>query len=372
MRAATFIGLLALWEFLGCGDDTQPNAMPPDAGASQDGPDGNVDAPAGMTCDPLRADCPESQPFCNYAIDNSGNRCDTFCLAQCTESPFHTVPSDCTLGNAPNNCQSDRPYCCRRPDQQVKVCSDHPLAGWYCCGAEPHIDGGVSPDFTGMVMVPAGQFWMGCNSAIQAQCDQRPAELPYHIVTLAAFAIDKTEVSQADYKSCMDAGPCSAPARGFDPQTHGSFPVANVLWSQARDYCRWKRKRLPTEAEWEKAARGTDGRVYPWGNAQPSCPGGLCCCSTTPEAVGTYPSGASPYGALDMSGNVREWVADPYDANYYVTATAIDPPGPACGTLRVLRGGGANEGGVALETSYRSAPGWGPDAIVGFRCVASQ
>ena len=190
-----------------------------------------------------------------------------------------------------------------------------------------------------MVTVPAGDFTMGSNDD-----DSKPA----HQVYLNAFSIDKYEVTNAQYKQCVDAGKCSPPAKSesrtrnwyYGVPKYNNYPVIYVSWDDAKRYCAWAGKRLPTEAEWEKAARGTDGRIYPWGNSFDarklnSSEGGKG--DTT--AVGSYPDGASPYGALDMAGNVSEWVADRYDENYYANSPRNNPPGPSSGLGHVQRGG---------------------------------
>jgi formylglycine-generating enzyme required for sulfatase activity len=192
-----------------------------------------------------------------------------------------------------------------------------------------------------LVFVPAGEFTMGSD-------DGNSDEQPAHTVYLDAFAIDRTEVTNAQYARCVQAGACRPPgssssytrANYFADPRYADHPVIYVSWDDARAYCAWAGRRLPTEAEWEKAARGTDGRTYPWGdewdaskaNTSEAGPG-----DTTP--VGAYPQGASPYGALDMAGNVWEWVADWYGEDYYRESPGENPLGPASGTNRVVRGG---------------------------------
>ena len=234
----------------------------------------------------------------------------------------------------------------------------------------------------GMVQlyVPAGEFGMGSDSAA-------PDQAPYHIVTLAAFWIDQTEVTVAQYIQCVKAGVCTPPvnlgsltrAAYFDDAQYLGYPVIFINWVQARDYCEWTGRRLPTEAEWEKAARGTDARLYPWGNEPPDLKRlnfGESGFKDT-VAVGQYPDGASPYGALDMAGNVSEWVADFYDPAYYAVSPADNPLGPAqtgCpqGPCRPLRGGNWNSRPEEVTTSARLF--YGPndtrDAF-GFRCAQS-
>jgi formylglycine-generating enzyme required for sulfatase activity len=221
----------------------------------------------------------------------------------------------------------------------------------------------------GMVAIPAGAFLMGCNDAVDGDCsaDERPS----HQVTLAAFQIDATEVTRAAYKDCADAAACPSTADFDISAGQAQKPVTSVSWDGAQAYCVFAGKRLPSEAEWEKAARGTDGRKYPWGNGAPSCTltnmgggGGAA------EPVGSHPTGSSPSGALDMAGNVMEWVADWYGASYYAASPAADPTGPATGTERIYRGGGFLGGPLPLRTSSRYATA--PDTPLnygGFRCA---
>ena len=184
-----------------------------------------------------------------------------------------------------------------------------------------------------MVLVPAGEFLMGS----EGWYDTKPA----HQVYLDAFYIDTYEVTNALYQKFAQTTGRQAPPYWKDVKYNSpNQPVVGVTWDDAAAYCHWAHKRLPTEAEWEKAARGTDGRTYPWGNqwdkARANSAGGG---PGRPTPVGSYEGGKSPYGVYDMAGNVWEWVADWYDVNYYQTSPNRNPRGPETGNTRVLRGG---------------------------------
>jgi formylglycine-generating enzyme required for sulfatase activity len=239
-----------------------------------------------------------------------------------------------------------------------------------------------------MVHVPAGEFLMGSTNA---DSDAESDEKPQHTVYLDAFWIDRTEVTRSQYRKCVEAGVCGAPTTcGWGDPTHGGtstadYPVVCVNWSGARAYCKWAGARLPTEAEWEKAARGTDGRVYPWGNSFDGSRLNFCdqnCEYDRRDAtandghvrtapVGSYPSGVSPCGALDMAGNVREWVNDWHDGGYYAQSPARNPPGPDLGEYRVIRGGSwlAIRRDVRSADRFRFRPTYA-DWDLGFRCAA--
>ena len=171
-----------------------------------------------------------------------------------------------------------------------------------------------------MVFVSAGEFFMGCNEERDTECDKD--EKPGRMVNVPAFFIDKTEVTVVDYRRCVKAGRCSdSGLSAYDSCNWGkenrdNHPINCTVWNQAKAFCQWKGKRLPTEAEWERAARGKDGRKYPWGNqweAKTANTVGVEDGFVETAPVGSYLAGASPYGALDMAGNVWEWTADWYD-----------------------------------------------------------
>ncbi len=223
----------------------------------------------------------------------------------------------------------------------------------------------------GMVTVPAGPFWMGCNDAVDSEC--KPDEKPYHEVTLSAFEIDRTEVPYSEYQKCVDAGACTHTP--CVPST-ADEPAVCVFAEGADEYCAWVGKRLPTEAEWEKAARGDDGRKYPWGNQEPDCTlANDAACGEKAMPVDSLPAGASPYGALNMSGNVSELVADCYSADYYANSPSVDPlaSGSDCALgARVRRGGNWHASSCPLRVSARCSAGQPEDYFVlGFRCAKS-
>ncbi|MFZ6027188.1 MAG: formylglycine-generating enzyme family protein [Chloroflexota bacterium] len=245
-------------------------------------------------------------------------------------------------------------------------------------------------DGANLVLIPAGEFIMGADSG---SLDFWGAEAPAHVVALDYYLIYQNEVTNAMYLSCVEAGSCSEPVTTTSrtrPEYFGAagfavYPVISVSYEQAASYCQWAGGRLPTEAEWEKAARGEDGRLYPWGNEAPDetrvnyCPVG---CPNMPEAeaaregspdtkpVGSFPAGASPYGVNDMAGNVLEWVADWFQADYYATSPLANPPGPIQGERRILRGGSWYSAPSALRSAARASET--PEQsfwTVGFRCV---
>lgn len=226
-----------------------------------------------------------------------------------------------------------------------------------------------------MVYVPAGEFLMG-----SPEGEGKDDERPQHHVYLDGFWIDRTEVTNGAYGKCIQAGTCREP---FWYREVGASapdqPVIGVNWNDALTYCQWSSTRLPTEAEWEKAARGTDGRRYPWGEQDASCKyavmdeQGDACGDNWAPAVGSRPSGASPYGALDTMGSVTEWVADWYAADYYADSPTQNPSGPAAGKNKIQRGGSYGSPLAympAAATRYWDNPLF-ENIDVGFRCAVS-
>jgi len=224
----------------------------------------------------------------------------------------------------------------------------------------------------GMAYIPAGTFMMGDADTLSDGAQ------PPHMVTLSAYCMDLTEVTVAAYRGCTATG-CSTPSTGgsFNWGVTGrdNHPINGVDWNQARAYCQWRGSDLPTEAQWEYAARGSDvaNHIYPWGNAAPAsqlCWSGVTGRSTTCP-VQSYPSGNSPFGLFDMAGNVWEWTLDFY-AGYPMSA-ASDPTGPTSGTNRVVRGAAWDyTNPVGMRAAYRF--GYGPtnrNNSIGVRCALS-
>jgi formylglycine-generating enzyme required for sulfatase activity len=231
------------------------------------------------------------------------------------------------------------------------------------------------------VLVSAGTFIMG---SYNGNADEKPV----HAVYLDAFNIDKYEVTNALYKICVEANACGFPKfensnlrpTYYGDQRFDQYPVIGVTWDMAKGYCEWRKARLPTEAEWEKAARGTKGREYPWGegidpthanyNAEndPNYAG-----DTSP--VDAYPNGVSQYGVFDMAGNVWEWTSDIYNADYYASLAlpVANPLGPDSGVYRVVKGGSWDSNGFDLRSARRN---WidpsKANIYIGFRCVRNQ
>jgi serine/threonine-protein kinase len=220
-----------------------------------------------------------------------------------------------------------------------------------------------------MVYVPEGEFEMGDD---EGELEVRPA----HTVALDGFWIDRTEVTNEQYGRCVQAGACASPASSgshtrdtyFGDGDYDNYPVILVGWHDAEEYCEWAGARLPTDAEWEYAARGPEGRKHPWGDSDPDCDkANYYRCVGDTAAVGSYPDSASWCGAYDLAWNVKEWVADWYGP--YDSGRQVNPTGPASGDLRVVRG---------RAWYYRSGPslpdrgGTEPDIsndIIGFRCA---
>ncbi len=250
-----------------------------------------------------------------------------------------------------------------------------------------------SADGMVQVYIPAGTFTMGGVDP-KASSDEKPA----HRVTMKDFWMDKVEVTNGMYALCVKAGTCRLPV-DFKSQTRSSyygnaeyndFPVVYVTWLEAKTYCEWSGGRLPTEAEWERAARGDDTRTYPWGDQVPNASwANFSNLIGDTTKVGSSPAGASPFGIFDMAGNVAEWVNDFYDPKYYASGLSANPSGPGGRTRffnHVVRGGTFQDVEADIRVSKRaSVLGSNPDALIdsvewlgtyspkiGFRCVSDN
>ncbi len=251
-----------------------------------------------------------------------------------------------------------------------------------------------SVDKMKMILIQGGSFQMGGLSDAAL-----PNEKPSHKVTLKGFWLDQTEVTNAQYAQCVASGPCEIPKElksatrsdYYKNPEYADYPVVFVTWNQAKAYCEWAGRRLPTEAEWEYAARGTDFREYPWGDDKPGeGTANFDYKNKDTVKVGSYPEGASPFGILDMAGNVWEWVADFYSPSYYEKSPAENPTGPdkagVHGLQMVLRGGSWADGWKELRVSNRGfalAQNLEADKLsdsyagvannrTGFRCAADE
>jgi formylglycine-generating enzyme required for sulfatase activity len=240
----------------------------------------------------------------------------------------------------------------------------------------------ASKDNMVQVYIPAGEFSMGLDGG-------NDNEKPMHTVYLDEYWIDQTEVTNAQYALCVAAGDCEKPmdlelqpSSLFIDKKLADHPVVFVDWNQAKAYCTWAERRLPTEAEWERAARGTDGRIYPWGvdfdgtkvnYCDVNCWGSWKDSSNndgygTTSPVGSFPDGASPYGALDMAGNAYEWVLDWF--SLYTSEYQNNPIGPVSGNEHVLRGGSWGDDRHHLRTVIRTdEPSDFRRDFIGFRCA---
>lgn len=249
-----------------------------------------------------------------------------------------------------------------------------------CAGALEHVVAAHplsnEPDPVPMVTIPAGSFLMGSPDG-----KGRVDESPQRTVYLDEYSIDQVEVTNERYLVFVKSTGHRNPPNPYNPGLLTSIegieqlPVVQTTWYDAKAYCSWARKRLPTEAEWEKAARGTDGRLYPWGNEPPTVERANFDREWEDEktlhAVGSLPDGDSPYGVKDMAGNAREWVADWYDAEYYQHAPARNPQGPhKKGVVRSIRGGSWHSPIPDITTSARGRGGFALQTHgTGFRCV---
>ncbi|MCA9620974.1 MAG: formylglycine-generating enzyme family protein, partial [Myxococcales bacterium] len=228
--------------------------------------------------------------------------------------------------------------------------------------------------------IPAGSFRMGCDDVRETDC--KSDTLPAREVTLRAFRINRREVTVAQYAHCADDEACTVEGLTSDPvqctwnaRRDNEQPLNCVSYEQAAAYCKWAGGALPTEAQWERVARGSDERRFPWGSEIPECSHAVLrdtqgpgCGRNKPWPGESRPRGVSPFGAQDMAGNLREWVADWFSPR--PTNESEDPTGPKSGTQRVVRGGGWQSEGASLSAYRREAADPEMRSIdLGFRCA---
>jgi len=280
------------------------------------------------------------------------------------------------------------------PIADLDASTDADTSGDASTDADVDATSAIAPAPPGMLLVPAGPFTMGADRI--GEEDEQPA----HTVTLAAFYLDRTEVTQSAYQECVSAKACVAPDPGTLVKGGAKFrgpnkPVTGVSWLEARTYCTWKGKRLPREAEFEKAERGTDARRYPWGN-ELATPEITVFGTSWPDDVGAHPKGKGPYGHDDLAGNVWEWMEDEYDPYAYKRSTADKGIPGTCdeikraqdelrrekkegytgsnpipyGCDKSIRGGAYNYGAEGLRASNRvHHPGFFHLLMTGLRCA---
>ncbi|MDO8753890.1 MAG: SUMF1/EgtB/PvdO family nonheme iron enzyme [Anaerolineales bacterium] len=224
-------------------------------------------------------------------------------------------------------------------------------------------------DGSTLIYIPAGDFTMGDNGF----------DAPAHQVSLDGYWIQQTKVTNRMYEQCVNVGSCTSPAQElggsvFSNPQYTNHPVIGVTWVQAQTYCGWLQGGLPTEAQWENAARGVNGNIYPWGNAEPACDllnFGYCVRRTTD--VDIYPNGLSPYGLYDLAGNVFEWVSDWYSETFYLESPSANPTGPQNGDYRVVRGSSFESATSQISSAIRRFNEAGDSRRdIGFRCAVAQ
>ncbi len=312
--------------------------------------------------------------------------------------PFFPGPTKTDLPKTPESTSTQLPPTATQTPLATEIPSDTPtITPTWTPSLTPTPTLGVGSTMTSdddrmiLVYVPAGEFIMGDKAGdalaecqkfrSDCQLDWYKDEEPPHPVYLSAFWLDQTEVTNAMYGKCVNEGGCDPPSSTksavrdnyYGNPQFDNYPVVYVSWNNAQAYCSWAGRRLPTEAEWEKAARGENALEYPWGIDGPNRNllnfdnniGDL-------TEVGQYPRGVSPYGALDMAGNAWEWIADWYEADYYSFSPSTNPFGPDSGQLRVLRGGAYYDHYIGIRASYRHKREFAlTNQSVGFRCAMS-
>lgn len=292
----------------------------------------------------------QARPTARMAIDGD----DTY-----DDIGFRCVYSDAKLNDPDGNKPPTKPEICNGVDDD----NDGAVDEWTPTTNEACV-----------VKVPAGAFQMGCKAGDK---DCGKDEQPAHPVTLSAYALDRTEVSERHWAACVKAGKCTTPAGSYAPEKKGDYPVAKVTWVMATAFCKWRGGRLPTEAEWERVATHGIGYLWPWGDKPPTCKQANFkgCGSGGRTKVGSFgAAGASVSGVFDLAGNVAEWVLDHYDSGAYEDDKdgVLNPthPNPKSGATRVARGGSADSTAASIRASNRMAiKSEAAYSDLGFRCA---
>jgi formylglycine-generating enzyme len=373
----------------------------------------------GWTCCPVTNVCARESSQCpgwcgngivdeNEVCDSGDDNRNEYSLNKTCSTTCDGFAPHCGDGEIQQNMPLDASYEGCDPGSE-----DHPITETLCSELHPMLGDGTTKCMSNCIgydtstcsnqdvtFVPAGPFMMGCDPENDLDCNPKDTvdyvrESPMHKVILSAYIIDKNEVTVAAYLECVEAGICeyTGPITDDDPnfldpdtryfQTgYDDYPVNFTLWAESQAYCEYRGMRLPTEAQWEKAARGPDSRIFPWGSSLPNCDLAIIRNSTGPGCgenrawpVGSRTAGAGPYGNLDMAGNLWEWVHDWGGPDYYQESPLHDPQGPDSSEfgMRIVRGG---SWGTQILSTVRAALRFGnfPDfhnGYLGFRCASS-
>ena len=348
--------------YYGQGDDCDPLAENWDCDEERD----YVYLGAAELCDEIDNDC-DIEIDEDYDFMTDAAHCGD-CFTECSENQLCCEGECVSINVDSSNCGGCGVLCSSGGECISGLCS---CVRGFCSADETCRNGECCSDngkcFSPVIKIPAGPFMMGCNSPADEDCEG--IEEPYHQVSVPEFKIDVTEVTVAQYRACVDNNAdCSEPSTEFDNcnwnySDREEHPVTCISWTQASEYCEWVGKRLCSESEWEKAARGLDGRIYPWGNEEATCDRAVMisgeeiygCGEDRTWQVGSRPAGM--HGLYDMAGNVIEWVEDDWHQNYEGAPTdgSAWTDTPIRSLFRMLRGGTYQNRAMRLRTSYRGA-----------------
>ena len=342
---------------------------------------------------PTDAPLPWSEPRCVATCTTMKGRTLTCLEAKTFHLPAYIAPAVRRWLRAEASqldCKADCPFWSENEITRIDSCNEataceaftNCIASGTASGVQTNSSTRLrAKDGATMVLVPSGPFYRGSPDGF-GEDDEHPGGM----VELGAYWIDRTEVTTANYEGCMTSGACKPTKGGMHcnaaKEGRERRPINCVTWYDAEAYCKWAGAALPTEAQWEKAARGPAGRVFPWTGFLISCDKavwydpdlGYACGQRAPWSVGSKPGGASPYGAEDMVGNVWEWVADTYDPGFYASGGTTNPANADKGAMGIMRGGGWGKDaweGWAASNRFKFARGNATEGI-GFRCAQAS